>query len=339
MKELEKGKWRPWGPLSWIAERMDVSRWGFVGSVGPESRCLACWEVLTKTESCTPCLFFSIKDPPSRFTDEVQQRTSETVQRLCALGGLASAVEDIQLFASTQEIADRVNRFVTDCAPQGDVIVDISTMPKRFFFPTVKMLLDADNVKNLIVTYTLAERYGSGALAEDPEPWAHLPMFGPNYPPERIENVVISVGFQALNLPPLGDQQYEHAEFHLLVPVPGLTPEHHRVWEFLQAFDRDLGERTPNMQWVDWKDVSEIFSHIHAFASGSKNGSIYAPYGPKPISLSMLLYARLTGGSVYYTQPKAYSADYSIGTRQMNNLPETYAYVLKISGDEIYRVD
>lgn len=326
--------WRPWGDLRWLLSRLPVEVWDFLGCIAPEERSLAAWEMLKRSRKLGRYRFLEIIDPPSRFSRTSEDRRDQIRDNFEFLGGNLGSIRREQLFARTDRLLAFIESFIS--ATDGNIVLDISALPKRFFFPFLKVMLVDIRVKNLSVTYTVAERYGTGPLAEDPEPWGHLPLFAPSYPLRDTEVVVVSVGFQALNLPPLGDQQYESAEFQLLVPVTGFTPDHHRIWEFLYSFDKDLGHNVASVKWVDWKDISELFAHLQILTENGERGSVLAPYGPKPISLAMLLFSRLSGAGVYYTQPKAYNAEYSVDVRNVDGFPEVYLYPLKVDGEELY---
>jgi hypothetical protein len=61
-----------------------------------------------------------------------------------------------------------------------------------------------------------------------------------------------------------------------------------------------------------------------------------APFGPKPMSLAMCIYAALTEAQVFYTQPSSYRPDYSVGISQVGGEPEIYAYWIRMSGTTTY---
>ena len=316
-------------------DRLPSSQWDFVGSLSVEDRCLASWEQLAIGGRLGDALLLEIEDPPSRFSTEIAERIDGNRARLIDLSRRFSmpAVVSFPLFARSEDLVAQLRTFTQESS--GSLVVDISSLPKRFFFPALRLLLDDPTVQDLVVTYTLANRYGADELAEDAEPWAHIPLF-PGERSGRVGGVVVSVGFQALNLPPLGDQQFSDARFLLLVPIAGQAPEHHRVWEFLKSFERDHMGRPRSTKWTDWKDVPETFKHIQSFATSGDSPPLFAPYGPKPISLAMLLFCQSTGAGVFYTQPKIYNPDYTLGVRSDRGRPLTYGYLVKARGEKLY---
>ena len=85
-----------------------------------------------------------------------------------------------------------------------------------------------------------------------------------------------------------------------------------------------------NILRIEAHDVSDIFDHIKEITASGQDGAIFAPFGPKTMSLAMCLFARLTQGVVYYSQPRLYHPNYSIGIRAVE------AYCLRLNGRDYY---
>ena len=84
-------------------------------------------------------LFFNIADPPSRFVNKANELISERKQQLFSLIGNTDFVEDHKLFEPHHILVDSIDKFVSDS--NGNIIVDISSLPKRFFFPIIDICL------------------------------------------------------------------------------------------------------------------------------------------------------------------------------------------------------
>jgi hypothetical protein len=54
------------------------------------------------------------------------------------------------------------------------------------------------------------------------------------------------------------------------------------------------------------------------------------------MSIAMCLYANLTDSPVYYSQPKVYHPEYSIGVQVRDGEAEIYAYCIRLSGRDLY---
>lgn len=96
---------------------------------------------------------------------------------------------------------------------------------------------------------------------------------------------------------------------------------------------------------VPTHDVSISFDRLLQHSAGGQAPSlVLAPFGPKSLSLAMCLLgiARMkAGGSteIGYTQPSAYSPDYSTGIAIRDGAPVVTAYCLRLNGRDLYSVD
>lgn len=81
------------------------------------------------------------------------------------------------------------------------------------------------------------------------------------------------------------------------------------------------------------QDMPEAFEKLLALSAGVAIPVALAPFGPKPISAAMCLYAAQTGMPVYYSQPKTYSVGYSSG------VGTAFGYWVKQDGHNFYDLD
>ena len=95
----------------------------------------------------------------------------------------------------------------------------------------------------------------------------------------------------------------------IFLPFPGHSQSIKRNWQFVQTIQEALPEgMKPILKVVHARDVSESFDHIVADTDHGVREALLAPFGPKPISLAMCLYAcKNTNSRVYYTQPRIFS--------------------------------
>src|SRR6185312_11870658 len=115
------------------------------------------------------------------------------------------------------------------------ILLDVSSFPKRFFFPFVKRLLSNQNIESLVVTYTIPQAYSAEALAEDHLPFAHLPLFGPSsFPEKKVESVIVGAGFMKLGLLELLEPYKQGVKVDSLLPFPPGPPAFQRNWEFIR---------------------------------------------------------------------------------------------------------
>ena len=86
----------------------------------------------------------------------------------------------------------------------------------------------------------------------------------------------------------------------------------------------------------DTTDLSLAFDRIISLAQGTSNVPAFAPFGPKPISAAMCLYAFQKGCAVYYPQPLIYHPNYSVGIGKQNGKDAVNAYWIKHDGEFLY---
>ncbi len=338
-----RNHFRPWGLLEWVLPRVPKLKWSIMGCLSTEDRCIT---ALQNTKRLLPELgrikFIQVEDPPSNYSDAIAALIGNHQEQLFRLGVLPRDIEKHQLFQQVYKLKTTIDQFVSDS--QGDIIIDISSFPKRFFFPIIKLLISSGEVKNLIAAYTVAGEYSLQALAEDPEPWAHIPLFGPSgYPSRNLEAVVVGVGFLPFGLPELLKNEYHNIIVkYFFVPFPPGPPPYHRTWEFLREIERYTHLKPNMLRRINAYDVSDTFDNIYSITKCSTGllNTILAPYGPKPISLGMCLYASLTDSPVYYTQPKTYNPNYCSGIKRgLRGYEETYMYCLRLDGRDFYELN
>ncbi len=331
---------RPWGNIEWVTKRLSAHPWSILGCLSPADRCLAILSYIKTKGLLGHFAFLQIKDPPSRYTAITDEILKKRHDEFRALTGGVQPPENHELFEEIYKLVDSVNTFINKSG--GNVIVDISSFPKRYFFPIVKVLLKSTDVKNLIATYTVPEKYSDEPLAEDPEPWIHIPMFGPTgYPENSINSVVVGVGFMPFGLPELLKNNFSNRAINVkfLFPFPPGPPTYQRTWDFVREIEKDFVVKPNQLQRVDTYDVSDIFDYISSITQPFFKKTILAPYGPKSISLAMCIFASLTETPVYYTQPKVYNPGYCTGIKMnLQGVPESYAYCLRLNGKDCYNL-
>jgi hypothetical protein len=148
---------------------------------------------------------------------------------------------------------------------------------------------------------------------------------------------VISIGFVPLGITELVDPERQDVKFKFLFPFPPGPPYFQRNWKFLAQLERTVTLQSEPIR-VEANNVSDTFDHILELTQRGSRAAVFAPYGPKPMSLAMCLYAIRSGSPVYYTQPQTYHPLYSTGVRIMNNYPLAYAYCLRLDGRDLYTV-
>lgn len=331
----EMGLYRPWGPIEWVLPRCPVAHWSLFGCLGTEERSLGVWQYLSTSRRLSTVRLLRISDAPSRFAQMAADMEEQRVQQFTAGGGDPLRIQDHKLTESHFKIVSSIDSFIAEAGES--IVLDVSSFPKRFFFPVLKRLIRKSNlVRNLIVTYTIPTGYTEGKLAENVDDWDHLPLFTGSYSPGRPEMFVIAVGFEAFGL----QDRVEHGEsglpIKLLLPFPAPPAAFRRSWELVRKLQRHRPPEVFQLYRTDAGEVADAFDRVISLTNGGRRTAILAPFGPKPISVAICIFATLTESEVFYTQPTVYHPQYSVGIAMRNNVPAINAYCLRLDGQDYY---
>ena len=327
--------YRPWGLLPWVMSKCPHVEWYLLGSLSTEERCLTTWHSLKSSSRLAGSYFTQVVDPPSPRYDQLRtQKLADRRSDFDSHGGLASTIHLHQLFEKTGDTIQWIEDFIAQAAP--NVIVDITSFPKRFFFPIIKKMLKNDRIENLVITYTVPKAYPAEDLAENFETWRPLPLFGGKL--EQPTRLVINVGYLAMGLPEELEQAGPDRLVKLIFPFPDSPASYIRNSGFVRTIEKNLRPERVELRRVGVNDVPDAFDHLLMWTDDGREPALMAPYGPKPISLAMCIFATLTDSAVYYTQPRTYNPNYSIGVSYREGIPETYAYCLRLAGSNYYTV-
>lgn len=318
---------KPWGEVGWLLSKLPGSGRPLLvlGAASSEERCSAVPR-LALMRGAEKVRLLKIDDPPSRFTRVIEEKIAANIASIAAnedrIGSLL-----LPLFADDQAIASGLQDASFLSSAECDLWIDVSSLPKRFFFLLIKLALRDIRISTLVVTYTQPApgRYTEEHLSEDPSDIQPLPGYGPQLgEPDRL---IVAVGFEALGLPQLlGEYRDKKRDITIIIPFPPGQPYSRRIWETVRSIGHP-GDA--NIRRVPAVDAFGAYSNMIAGTDRvavSNRPPALAPYGPKPISLGMCLYAIQFGCPVYYTQPRVYHPDYTSG------IGKTWAYCLKLAG-------
>ena len=330
--------YKPWGNIDWIMSKLDkIDQWNFLGSISAEERSLGAWNWLMdnkKIKNYEMWLINDPKNPPSPYRDIFNEECEQRIQQYEDKGGQGYC--EFELLESDTNASACFNSFIKQA--DGNVIIDISTMPKRWFFPIIRDCLTDNCIKNLLVMYTIPKHY-SKKQGEDPMPWKYFPSFGELPEREQLEKIfIISAGYQPLSLP-MWISNYESSKIYILFPFPASISGYPRAWDFIRTIesDRDTIENS-RIVYVPGYNLPEIYSTICKIMDQEEGKEpIFSPYGPKPVSLAIAMIASQSSCPVGYTQPAYYNPYYSTGIETVgNNIPKTMSYLLKVNGRNLY---
>jgi len=333
--------YKPWGLLSWVLNKIpDISPWNFLGCFSTEERCLSAWKILPDCRRSHVKLI-RVNDPPSiKYSRLVADRYATNEVDLVKSGGSLNWIEGHELREPTHHIMASIDAFIATSGNNGgNVILDITSFPKRFFFPAIRQLLDAQEIQNLIVTNTRAGEYTRQRLAEEFEDGRYILPFAPIDPDTKPEMFIVGMGFETLGLQELLAGASTMSAVKLLFPFPPGPPPFHRTWEFVREIEENIPDTRRKLIQVDPRDVPEVFNLINSQTVQGSYSTALAPYGPKTMSLAMCIFSVLTRSGVWYTQPTIYNPDYSTGVAKINGIPEIYAYCLRLGGRDLYTLN
>jgi hypothetical protein len=331
--------YRPWGQLDQVLDRCDTLKWDLFGTISTEDRCLAVRKVLSEKGKLGISYMAQISDIDSHFRDEIKARLEVNRGLYQMSGGTDSEIHRHDLFISRNGLYNIAIDFLAKSS--GNVILDISSLPKRFFFPILKIMLRDKTFTNFVVCYTIPKVYRIDEMSEDFGDWLPLPLFEGN-PDSKDEIYFVGAGHMAMGLPQkIQDAIESKAKVRIFIPFPGHPNSFKRMWEFVRDIKKNLANLPTSaikVKMVSARDVSELFDHLVAETENGNLTPLFAPYGPKPMSLAMCLFACCAKKNppVYYTQPHIYAPDYSSGIAESNGKSQIYAYYLRLNGTDLY---
>lgn len=331
-------EFRPWGPLDWLLPKLPGGPWGLLGVLGTEDRCTAANTAMHLQLRARR--FFKILDPHLSPAAAFGTRFDEIQDRLALAHANAEDIRPVDLLQDVDTMQEELEAFLAVSGPR--VVLDITSMPKRWFFPLIRFLMASATVETLLVTYTSAQTYGD-QLSSDPAALGPLPTFDEPRTNESYDELVVGVGFAPLGLKDLFEADI--GKIRYLFPFPPGPPNFFRNWQFLRTLESEVENRNLRVEdrWhVHMYDVPNAFEALCRLTKDGNLSCALAPFGPKTLSLAMCMFALAAAGAgkepvhVYYSQPRRYALDYTTGIREVNGIPDIKAYCLRINGRDLY---
>ena len=334
---------RPWGKPLWLLqmEPMKVKGWFLIGAITSQERCLSMVRNQVKTFDLAHAAFLEIVDEVSVFSEQTtalraknrtsfQKEVKEDVRELHTFG-LLEPIRRLQRLVDQWVVGEH----------KKNVILDVTCLPERFFFPMLRWLLASIEVENLIVTCMSPAKYTEKELAYNPQDLAHLPTFGGSVDstPRSVKRVIVSAGFLPFGLPDLLKNNYSapDIELHVIFPFPSAPASVKRSWEFVRKVELDISLKDDRqLVRIGTNDLSGCFDRINAITRSGSIPTVFAPYGPKAHSVAMCLMAIQMGAEVLYTQPTFYHPEYTTGIKLEDGVPSGYAYAVRVNGQALY---
>lgn len=329
-------KLKPWGLISWILPRLNINAWHLITSSSFEDRCLALVEWMqARNQLISSSTLLRIANPSS---DQWIKAAPTVEQNFVALTGrLASPRHNIINAGLLDSPGPLLSIHSLNNEQAESVILDITTLPKKFFLFALKQLVNSPVVKNLVVTYARAEIYPEAALCENALPPSAMTAYGRIHSVSDLPRMVVGVGYMPLSVEELLDKA-KHSKLDFIFPFPPASPAFRRNWALLSMLMPANFPRNTEIHRIHGMDAFEVFERIHAWGRQGHDLDLL-PLGPKPHSLGMgMAYMRLDGhAELIYSQPQIYRHDYSSGiARDENGQAIIYAYCLKHQGKQLF---
>ncbi|MFN3818056.1 hypothetical protein [Blastomonas sp.] len=210
--------YRPWGPLQWVISQLPGDPWSLLGVLGTEDRCVAALNALNTGLNAKK--FFKILDPHMSPASAFDERFVEIQGRLEKEGLLSSDICTVDLLQDIDTIKEELDSFLQQAGHR--VIIDITSMPKRWFFPITRFMLQYEDVSTIIFTYTSAEAYEE-QLSSDPAALGPLPTFDSPRGADSYDELVVGVGFAPLGLRDIFEADIGKVRY--LFPFPPRAPK------------------------------------------------------------------------------------------------------------------
>ncbi len=337
------GTLRPWGKPRWLLQMgsMKAKSWFLIGAISTQDRCLSMVRNQANTYALARAEFLEIVDEESDFSDQTTARRE--ANRVSFQNDVREDLRELHTYGLLDPLR-RLQKLVAQWVAgehKKNIILDVTCLPERFFFPMLRWLLDSVAVENLIVTCMSPERYTEEDLAYNPQDWAHIPTFigSVDITPPPVKRVIVGAGFLPFGLPDLLKKDYadRNIEVSVLFPFPATPASVKRSWEFVRKFEIDVSLKDDRqLARIGANDLSGCFDRINAITRDGSIPTVFAPYGPKAHSVAMCLKAIQMDAEVFYTQPTFYHPKYTTGIKLDDGVPAGYAYAVRVNGQALY---
>ena len=336
---------RPWGQIDWLLERLAGRSWSLIGCCGTEKRSIALPMYLGRGMFGLAEIV-TIRDPDPLDARETEACLRQQHDKLIVEGYSKREIYGADLLTTMEEKRRPLERIKE--SGERSVLIDISSFPKSWFFPMIKIALEDDWFCDVVVTYTSGSSY-SDQLSENMLGLQTIPGFYSDGVRKRHDSLIAGVGFEAGGLVQLLEAQASDS-IRLIFPFPPGPPGHWRNWKVVRHLEdstqRNIGrgdsQPTLHRVHVHMYDCPQVFEALCEMTDDGTLRSAIGPYGPKTISLAMCLFSLAAARSgrprvpVYYTQPTRYALDYTGNVRRNGEIPVITGYCLRLGGRDLY---
>jgi len=289
-------------------------------------------------------MLYEIEDRDSKYSPPQKGAMAAARARYAGSGGSLPRLVTRDVFCTPDDVIPPLEQFLADVENRRSVLLDVSSLPKRVFFPVLRRLLESDAIADIAVSYTFPQSYAD-ELAVNYADADDLPGFGRPFPEPENQLVLVSLGHDYVGAAKALRMVADRASRRqVLLPFPAGPASLKKAWESVRALKPYLIDSEQEPVRVDPRDVSDAFDIICGLSSEAGQTLVLVPSGPKTISLAMCLYAIARPDTgVVYSQPSAYNPEYSKGVALLpgtsSGAPECYAYCIRLAGRDFYNLE
>jgi hypothetical protein len=208
------------------------------------------------------------------------------------------------------------------------------------------------SIKDLLFTYSPGTRYAN-ILSSNPEIIRTIPTFTSLERRTTCDVAFVGIGYHSHSVIELFDIERPKS-VTMLFPFPPGPPGIARNWKFVERLEVSI--RSDSVANEDMElggmghlhvgalDLPQNFNALKRVTDDGSRTSLVAPYGPKPVSLAMCLFALAAESAgkpevpAYYAQPTRYALDYTTGVYSSDQGPVVYGYPTRLNSRELYQL-
>lgn len=334
---------RAWGNIDDIFSGMPDGEWSMIGCISTEERCtgLARWFGAYGLIIDQLLIEVAHRPPP---TEEhlVQQKIDANRAIFLQNGTSPNEIHHISIDAPFGEFERAIVNYLERSDVQN-LVIDITSMPQKMLFFLTKLLRNGyRNIENIIMVYAEPDKYDRKALVANHEPWDALPGFRLQRDSTSDRKTVVAIGYDPMGLPEeVNSPEFNEGTTSFLFPFPAQPDRVARNWSFIRQIFPNVESQRLDIKRVDGMNVPEIFDELCGLGGFGDVALTLAPFGPKPVSLAMALYASKfstgeCGTAVFYTHPLYKNPNYSTGLKIVNGVPRINCYCLRLGLRDLY---
>ena len=205
---------------------------------------------------------------------------------------------------------------------------------------------------DVVFTYALGTKYAD-VLSSNPEIIRTIPTFTSIDRRTMCDVAFVGIGYHSHSVLDLFDIERPKS-VTMLFPFPPGPPGIARNWKFVERLEMSIRSDNEFNESMELAGITQLhlgaldlpqnFNALKRVTDDGLRTSLVAPYGPKPISLAMCLFALAAESAgkpevpAYYSQPTRYALDYTTGVHIGGSGPMVYGYPTRLNARGLYEL-